>query len=53
MTATHPTNNDPNDQLSLDCIGFDVAVPENYILFHKAHIPQFEAAMASEANFQK
>jgi 60 kDa SS-A/Ro ribonucleoprotein len=28
MSATHPTNNDPNDRLSLDCIGFDVAVPE-------------------------
>jgi 60 kDa SS-A/Ro ribonucleoprotein len=28
MSATHPTTNDPNDRLSLDCVGFDVAVPE-------------------------
>ena len=28
MTATPPTNNDPNDRLSLDCIGFDTVTPE-------------------------
>lgn len=27
MTATHVTNNDPNDRRALDCVGFDTNVP--------------------------
>jgi 60 kDa SS-A/Ro ribonucleoprotein len=28
MTATHVTNNDPNDRRALDCVGFDTSTPE-------------------------
>lgn len=28
MAATHVTNNTPDDKRALDCVGFDVAVPE-------------------------
>jgi 60 kDa SS-A/Ro ribonucleoprotein len=28
MTATHVTNNNPDDRLALDCVGFDTATPQ-------------------------